>query len=301
MNEHATNAGSRAGWALFAVSAAFIASAAFLVRGAPGDIPGLEVATAEDVADAVLHLGFAAAGALVLARSRRNLYGWALCLVPLCFEANLFAGAYSTYGTFTHPGSLPAPQLFSLLSDLLFVPCVVLVVTVLPLLFPTGRPPTRRWWLVGVAAGAAVALATTAMTIRPGPVDEDVPSGGANPFGIGGADGVANALELAGLLMLVAAAVGAVVSVVVRTRRSRGEERRQMKLFLGAVALVVAVFVLPEKQLHLDGEVGQISLAVVGILAFPVATALAILRPASIRRDAARTWSDPAARTMPDA
>jgi hypothetical protein len=47
-----------------------------------------------------------AAGALVVARDRRNLYGWALCLVPLCFEANLFTGAYSTYGTFTveiHP------------------------------------------------------------------------------------------------------------------------------------------------------------------------------------------------------
>ena len=285
MNEHTANAGSRLGWALFATSAALVAAAAILVRGAPGDVPGLEVATAEDVADAVLHLGFAAAGALVVARNRRNLYGWALCLLPLCFEASLFTGAYSTYGTFTHPGSLPAPQFFSLLSDVLFVPCLVLIVTVLPLLFPTGRPPTRRWWLVGAAAGAAVALATTAMTIRPGPVDEDVPSGGANPFGIGGAAGVASALELVGLLLLAVAAAGAIAAVVVRTRRSRGEERRQMKIFLGAVALVFAVFLLPEEQLGLEGQVGQISLAVVGILAFPIATAFAILRPSGQASD----------------
>ena len=279
MSDRAANHGSSAGWTLLTASAAFVAAAALLVRGAPTDVPGLEVATAEDVADAVLHLGFAAAGALVIARDRRNLYGWALCLVPLCFEASLFAGAYSTYGTFTHPGSLPAPQLFSLLSDLLIVPCLVLVVTLLPLLFPTGRPPTRRWWLVGAAAGAAIALATTAMAIRPGPVDEDVPSGGSNPFGIGGAGGVASALELAGVLLLAVAATGAILSVAVRTRRSRGEERRQMKIFLGAVALVFAVFVVPERQLGLEGEVGQISLAAVGILAFPIATGLAILRP----------------------
>jgi hypothetical protein len=284
------------------LSAAFVSAAAFLVRGAPSDVPGLEVATAEDVADAVLHLGFAAAGALVVARNRRNLYGWALCLVALCFEATLFAGAYSTYGTFTHPGSLPAPQLFSLLSDLLLVPSLALVATILPLLFPTGQPPTRRWWVIGAAAGAAIALATTAMAIRPGPVDEDVPSSGANPFGIDGAAGVANALELAGLLLLAVAAAGAIVSVVVRTRRSRGDERRQMKIFLGAVALVFAVFVLPEKQLHLDGEVGQISLAVVGILAFPIATALAILRSGKPRtRVAAEGWSGSPASTTPDA
>jgi len=279
MSDRAGDHGSSAGWTLLTASSAFVAAAALLVRGAPTDVPGLEVATAEDVADAVLHLGFAAAGALVIARDRRNLYGWALCLVPLCFEASLFAGAYSTYGTFTHPGSLPAPQLFSLLSDLLIVPCLVLVVTLLPLLFPTGRPPTRRWWLVGAAAGAAIALATTAMAIRPGPVDEDVPSGGSNPFGIGGAGGVASALELAGVLLLAVAATGAILSVAVRTRRSRGEERRQMKIFLGAVALVFAVFVVPERQLGLEGEVGQISLAAVGILAFPIATGLAILRP----------------------
>ena len=36
-----------------ALSVAFVASAAFLVRGAPTDVSGLEVATAEDVVDAI--------------------------------------------------------------------------------------------------------------------------------------------------------------------------------------------------------------------------------------------------------
>ena len=279
MSEQARTEGSRAGWALFAVSATFVAAAAFLVQDAPSDVPGLEVATPEDVADAILDLGFGAVGALVVARDRRNLFGWALCLVPLFFEATLFAGGYSTYGTFTHPGSLPAPQLLSLASDVLFVPCFVLVIAIVPLLFPNGRPPTRRWWAVAGAAAAATLFATVAMVIRPGPVDEDIPSGGVNPLGIPGAGGVADALELAGLLLIAAAAVGAVVSVAVRTRRSRGLERRQMKIFLAAVAVVFAIFVLPDERVGLGGEVPQILLAAAALLAFPIATALAILRP----------------------
>jgi hypothetical protein len=270
---------SRAGWALLGLAAAFVAAAAFLVRDAPTDVPGLEVATAEDVADAVLHLAYPLVGALIIARNRANLFGWVFCLGALCFEATLFAGAYSTYGTFTHPGSLPAPQLLSLVSNLLLVPSLVLVLTFVPLLFPTGRPPTRRWWIVGAAAAAAIALATTSIAIRPGPVDEDVPSAGANPLGIAGAGSVADALELTAVLLLLVAAVGSFASVAVRTRRSQGEERRQLKTFLLAVAFALTVFLMPDEQLGLSGEVPQITLAVVGILALPIAVAIALLRP----------------------
>jgi hypothetical protein len=279
MHEGRSTSSSRVGWALLGVSAALVAAAAFLVRGAPTDVPGLEVATPEDVVDAVLDLAFPLVCALILARRPGNLFAWAFGFVGLCHEMNLFAGSYSTYATFTNPGSLPAPRLLSLVSDMFIVPTVVLLVALVPLLFPTGRPPTRRWWTVGAAAGACVAVATTAMAIRPGPVDEDVPSSGPNPLGISGAGGVADALELAALLLFFLAAVGSIASVVVRTRRSRGEERRQLKIFLVAVAVVFAVFFVPEEPLGLSGEVAQLALAVVGILAVPIAVAIALLRP----------------------
>lgn len=276
-NQRSTS--SRAGWALLGLTAAFLVATAFLVRGAPTDIPGLEVATAEDVVDALLNLAFALVGALVLARHPGNLFGWAFLSVALFFEASLFAGAYSTYGTFTHPGSLPAPQLMSLVGDMLFVPCLVIVVTFVPLLFPTGLPPTKRWWLVGAVAGASVALATISMAIRPGPVDEDVPSAGANPLGIPGAKSMADTIEFTALLLFFVAAAGSLASVIVRARRSRGAERRQLKIFFSAVALVFAVFFVPEEPLGLAGEVAQIALAVVGILALPSAAAIALLWP----------------------
>jgi uncharacterized membrane protein YhaH (DUF805 family) len=100
-----------------------------------------------------------------------------------------------------------------------------------------------------------------------------------NPLGIPGAVGVADALELIGVLLLLFATVGSFASVAVRTRRSHGVERRQLKIFLVAVAFVLTVFLVPEEPLGLSGEVAQIALAVVGILAFPVAVAIALLRP----------------------
>ena len=272
-------------WTPLVLSSALVAAAAILVRGAPTDVPGLEVATTEDVVDAVLFLAFPFVAALILAREPRNLFAWAFALVGLCHEANAFAGSYATYATFTNPGSLPAARFMSLVSDMLIVPTFVLVVALIPLLFPTGKPPTKRWWPVGAAACAAVVFAVTSMAIRPGPVDEDVPTSGLNPLGIAGAGDVANALDLVAFALLAMAALGAIASVVVRTRRSRGDERRQLKIFFAAVAVVFAVFFLPDEPLGLGGEAAQVALAFVGILAFPVAVAIALCRPRSTKVD----------------
>jgi hypothetical protein len=152
-----------------------------------------------------------------------------------------------------------------------------------PLLFPTGRPPTKRWWIVGVFAVTSILLATTALAIRPGPVDEDVPSAGTNPLGIPGAGGVADTLELAGLLSFFIAALGSFASVAVRTRRSQGEEQRQLRILLAGIAVVFAVLVVPEEPLGLGGEAAQIALAVVGILTLPIAVAFALLANARER------------------
>jgi hypothetical protein len=271
-------------WAPLVLSCILAAAAALLVRGAPPDVPGLEVATNEDVVDAVLDLAFPLVGALILIREPRNLFGWAFALVGLCHEASWFAASYATYATFTNPGSLPAARLMSLAQDMLIVPTFLLIVVLVPLLFPTGRPPTSRWWAVGVASGAALVLAVTSMAIRPGPVDEDVPSSGTNPLGIAGAGGVADALELVALSLLALAAFGAFAAVVVRTRRSRGGERRRLKIFFAGVGIVFAVFFLPDEPLGLGGEAAQLALALVGLLALPAAVAIALLGPSGEQR-----------------
>jgi hypothetical protein len=67
--------------------------------------------------------------------------------------------------------------------------------------------------------------------------------------------------------------------MIVCDRRSRGEERRQLKIFLAAVAFIFVVLFVTKGPLTLGGEVARIALAVVGILAPPIAVSLALLRP----------------------
>ncbi|HSL63044.1 MAG TPA: hypothetical protein VK874_00165 [Gaiellaceae bacterium] len=275
---------ARVAWTLTAIAGALVLAAGLLVRDAPTGVPGLEVATAEDVVDAILYLAFPLVGALLVSRDPRNLFAWAFSAVGVCFEASIFAGSYATYGTFTHPGALPAPQLLSLASDVFFVPALVLAVTLVPLLYPTGRPPTRRWWLVGAAAVASIVLAATSMAIRPGPVDEDVTNSGENPLGIGGAAGVADALALLGLALLLLAAIGSAAAVTVRFRRSTGRTRRQLRTFLFGGAVLFGVIFLPVDLVGVEGEAAEVALAVVGILALPVAVAAALV--SSTRRSA---------------
>ena len=216
--------------ALLALSTAFVVGAAFLLRGALlRTSPGSRWrrprtwSTPCSISRSVSLAPSSSRGSPEICSGGNSVS------VPLFFEAaNLFAGAYSAYGTFTHSCSLPAPVLMSLLSDMLFVPCLVLAATFVPLLFPTGRPPTRRWWIVGALAGTSIALATTALAIRPGPVDEDVPSAGRTRSGFPAPASVADTLELAGLVSFFVAALGSFVSVAVRSRRSRGEEQRQL-------------------------------------------------------------------------
>src|SRR5215203_2388890 len=74
--------------------------------------------------------------------------------------------------------------------------------------------------------------------------------------------------------MLLLAGLGAVISLFVRFRRARGDERQQIKWFASAAALTLAWIIVAEEQ---SGEI----VALWGLLviaSIPVATGMAILR-----------------------
>ena len=74
--------------------------------------------------------------------------------------------------------------------------------------------------------------------------------------------------------MLLVAGLGAVISLFVRFRRARGDERQQIKWFASAAALTLAWIIVAEEQ---SGEI----VALWGLLviaSIPVATGMAILR-----------------------
>jgi hypothetical protein len=182
----------------------------------------------------VIAVVFPAVGALIVSHHPANALGWIFCAVGLAGGAGGFAGEYATYALLTEPGSLPGPAAAAWFgtvvgnagfASLLFV----------PLLFPDGRPPSRRWWPVVWLTAAVIALQAGGIAFMPGPLSEAHPTV-KNPLGIEGAAGIfqalANTLPIAALCLVAAAA-----SLVVRYRRSRGDEREQIKWFTYAIAL----------------------------------------------------------------
>jgi len=147
------------------------------------------------------------------------------------------------------------------------------------LMFPDGHLPSRRlrpalWLAVAGIVAFVVGTGFGAPTIG----DSNVP----NPFAVQGSLGeVLGALQEAFPLVIVAALV-ALVSVVVRFRRSRGIEREQVKWVLYAAALVgvglvaqLPIFMVmpPDAAANASNAVATSAFACV-----PVAIGIAILR-----------------------
>lgn len=88
---------------------------------------------------------FATVG-LILARARPdNSVSWLFSSVGIFVGLYLATERYQYYALVVHPGELPFGQLAAWLQSWLYVPALGVVVTVLPQVFPTGRPLSRRW------------------------------------------------------------------------------------------------------------------------------------------------------------
>jgi hypothetical protein len=263
--------GKRWSWVAWSMLAVFVVSL----------VAGLILAVAngtfqQDAGNQVLlFAGFSAfmiVGALIVAHRPGNAIGWIFSAIALLAFTGQLAGQYAIYAYATRPGSLPGATLAAWYASWPWFLVLALSLVFTPLLFPTGRLLSPRWrpvaWLVGVIAAVLTALASlrTELWAAPGQVI-------ANPIGVaavGNPEESPVALVLIGLLVVLAAV--AFGSLVLRFRRSRGEERQQLKWFTYAAALVplsVAGDALP-------AVVGDLAIDV-PIVLLPVAAGIAIL------------------------
>src|SRR5215216_761425 len=259
------------GWLIVPLYVAGVCTSYLLERsaGLPFDHP---------VENAALIVGFGAfavVGSLLVARRPTNLIGWIMATIALMVVIFDAGESYTAYVIVTrgHPdalavlGAWTGNSYWGLLLALAFI--------YLPLLFPDGRLPSRRWLSVAVLAGIAtlgeVVLGALADTL---PVTEAPAYRIDNPIGIEGLGNVED-LPAFGVLtsLLVVSIVGAGVSVVVRYRRSRGVERQQMKWFVYAAALLV---VAPLGD-SLPDTVTNVLFALT-LIALPTAIGVAVLR-----------------------
>jgi LPXTG-motif cell wall-anchored protein len=225
----------------------------------------------------LLFLGFGAfmaVGALIVAHRPGNDIGWIFSAIALLAATTQLASEYSVYAYTTRPGSLPGAILAAWYGSWPWWLVFALALVFTPLLFPTGRLLSPRWrpvaWLAGAVTAALMML--TAFEANLGTIGGQVI---ANPIGVAwvanpqtGAVGT----TLFGLLIL--SIVAAFASLVIRFRRSRGEERQQLKWFTFACALLPLAAVGDALPAAVGG--GLVFGALIVFL--PVATGIAILR-----------------------
>jgi hypothetical protein len=161
------------------------------------------------------------------------------------------------------------------LGQWIWAPGLGLSLVFLPLLFPDGHPPSYPWrpvgWLGGLSIGLTVVSSMIVLWPERGPA---LVTGDESPSHV-----LDVVLLFVAVPMLFVAGLGAVISLFVRFRRARGDERQQIKWFVSAAALTlvwITVFgqysprVLPEAIVALS--------FLLVIPSIPIATGLAILR-----------------------
>jgi signal transduction histidine kinase len=225
--------------------------------------------------------GFATVGALVASRYPRNPIGWLFLAIAFGVVLVGFRETFVAYALFTAPG-FPGATLVAWLGS--WIPLVAL--TSIPfvfLLFPDGRPPSRRWRLVGWLAIASMGLLALGNIVVPGRL------GGfnlerihiENPTGIQGLRGLANWVLALGAIGVLIAGVASVIALIVRFRRARGEERQQLRWLVYVAAAAAAVPLIGMASVFAGVDFGNIVFPVFFLLLFvgiPLASGIAILK-----------------------
>jgi hypothetical protein len=238
--------GRVASWLAWSLSmlcvAMFLAIVALyvLIRSAP-QVPG-SVSTRFTLTDLLIgvpFLAFPMVGALIASRRPNNPIGWICLTVGFLFLLLGVSEYYSIYGV-AKPGSVPFPIGVAWLGNWLWMPAVGLFATYLFMLFPDGRLPSRRWRPLAWLSGAVIVVLSLGFGLAPGPV-ASLPRKIGNPFGLEGFPWLSDAANVS-FPLLALCILASVVSLVLRYRRSRDEEREQIKWIAFAASVVGLLF-----------------------------------------------------------
>jgi hypothetical protein len=218
---------SRLAWALLGLTVVLIVST-LVIAFTGGEAWNQKFATIP------VMIAFALVGALVAARTGNRL-GWLFLFAGMAGAVSLVTEAYAARVPADQlPGAAWVGWVFTIVLGM-----VGTLFFLVPLLFPDGRPPSRRWWpVVWVAIIAGLGQMVT-VALSNANFSNDFPKL-RDPVTVVAPLGTTyNQSQLAGLLVLVAG----VISMIVRFRRSGTEQRLQLKWFLYASAVAgVVVF-----------------------------------------------------------
>jgi signal transduction histidine kinase len=219
-------------------------------------------------------------GAVLASHRPRNPVGWFFVFSAASYAVSEATFRYAVYGLVIDPGSLPLARAMAWPATWLWAPGILLVLVFLPLYFPDGRLLSPRWrpivWLAIFVSGAAVVI----WAFYPGKVGYfawDI----TNPLGLAALRPAIAGLEVVMAVLFLGFLLSSVVSLVVRFRRSQGQERQQMKWLTYVAATVVGMVeltsLLEAANLVFLSEIAGLAadLLIAGI---PVGVGIAVLR-----------------------
>jgi signal transduction histidine kinase len=235
---------------------------------------------AEQIPNVIAFTLFGIVGALLLSRLPGNRVAGLLLFGAAITAGSFAAGELMTYLVREGNTDGPAVVAMGLGSSLGWLVGIFPVILFLPLLFPDGHLPSRRWlpfaWLCAAVLVSLGVLLFFGQDTLAGSSDDAVI---ANPFFMPGLAGLeipdaVFAVSLIGLLL------GSVVSLVLRFRRSTGVERQQIKWVALAIAFLASSFILSTiaSAIGLNGELIDSVVSGIAFITLPVAVAVAVLQ-----------------------
>ena len=262
-------------WALAVVLAALMGLFYLLSLSAWGEVPDRPPPWFAPLM-ALMVVSFSTVGTVIAARRSDNAVGWSLSAISVALGVAFAAQSYADYTLVADPGSLPGGTVAVWLS--LWMPVLALIAaTFFCLLFPEGRSLSHRWRWVGRLALMGGVLLVLGLSLAPGTLDERNYPGARNPVGLEGAGSLLEGTTTVGTGLTLVALLLAVVSMILRFRRSIGVERQQLKWIVYAGTVAAGGFAL---TLFLSGPFANavFALAFLAFIGVPVAAGVAIMR-----------------------
>lgn len=223
--------------------------------------------------NAVFGLTLPLLGAVVLRRAPGHAVGRLLLVGGTAAALALAAFAYAQYGLVQRPGQLPLALAVGWLSSWVWVVGVPLLLALGPLLYPDGRLPGRRWRWALVPALGGPALLGLSNALRPGELGNHPVRD--NPIGIRGVGPLLDVVGAVGLLLFFVALGCGLAALVLRWRRSTGQDRAAIGWLLAAVVPLALVALAPTEGV---AAVAADLVALLAVPLLPFAVAVGVLR-----------------------
>src|SRR4051794_39288746 len=233
----------RAGWCVATAAVLLLATVPFSWSGGVAMRPGVTHGTTGQGWAAVLAiLSFTFSGAALIQARPRNAIGWTLAAVGILQAIQISTDGYGARALSDPDGSLPLGLASMWVATWTWLPAVLVPVTVLPAIYPTGRVPNRFWgWQVRVAC-LGIALLVLTVMIGQDTVDDTV-AGTRLPW-----DTPVWLILVVGVTagaLLLGATVVAVGGTLCRAGRAGSPERQQLIWLLAVVVGMLATVFLP--------------------------------------------------------